>query len=326
MIKYWIILILTFGGFRQILAQNRIIHGNGRVEQAFYPLESFRALVLDLNAEVGIHNGGMPQMSVSADANLLAALNVQVKNQVLTLDIKKGFWIESGSFKIDLTVPYLVSLETDGSQTGMGAIKVEDINTDQFSCQLTAGTITLTGRTNQLIVHSSNQGAPYQQGVLDASGLIANQVEATIGGSNRAKVQAIHVLEVDLRQHASLSYTGNPDKIITRGITQLVAPDVYGVPAETSTKTTGNPRKQLDYIQVTVRNNSWKRQAFVIKGPTENGHGFSYGFALMPFATRQKTVPPGTRIFLEGKLFHQPLITFETIDAGTVKNIFQKQN
>ena len=64
----------------------------------------------------------------------------------------------------------------------------------------------------------------------------------------------------------------------------------------------------------------------VIKGPTENGHGFSYGFALMPFATRQKTVPPGTRIFLEGKLFHQPLITFETIDAGTVKNIFQKQN
>ena len=81
----------------------------------------------------------------------------------------------------------------------------------------------------------------------------------------------------------------------------------------------------LRYVTLKVKNNSLSRKHFVIKGPNERGREFSYGFPMMPMATRSKKVPIGTMIFLQNnEISNKKLITITAADDGKVVNLFAK--
>ena len=307
--------------------QNRLLHGNGMEKTALTSLVDFHELIIDLRANVTIHNGGMPKMSIRCDANLMKAISAEVTDQKLLIRVKPGYWIESGSIDITLWVPFLTHLETRGTQTDIGTIEVTTIDTEVFTCKVLAGKVILQGQTNRLFVSSSNHSNQFISGTIDASGLEAQWVDADIRGSNSARVYAVQALHVRLQDQATLKFSGYPSLITKRGKALQTSPDEFGVePDLTSSESDvlhdASQGSSLSYVTFKVRNNSLRRQNFLIKGPTENGRGFSYGFPMMPFATRSETIPVGTKIFPESGLHLKPLLIVKAEDAGTVIDIF----
>lgn len=309
------------GGQPETLAESKIIREEIRV------LPDFNALSVDLPGSISVVNGGMPKIIISASQELTPVLEVQVKNKTLILGLKEGAHIDplklSGDdLYLEISVPFLTRLDTYGKNHGVGEISVRDIDTDLFECNILFGKIILEGQVNELKIKSSNESYYRDQGILNAQKLRAKHVDARILGSNRAQVFASESLAVTLRHDASLSYFGNPPMITWHGKAEKVGENTFTVQTDNIPSREQKPIRRLRYVEVELRNNSIKSQNFFIKGPNENGLDFSYGFPLMPYGKRSKTVPVGTRIFLDSGIHRRPLLTIEANDDGASLDLF----
>ncbi|MHA7057317.1 hypothetical protein ACWGOQ_0008875 [Aquimarina sp. M1] len=52
----------------------------------------------------------------------------------------------------------------------------------------------------------------------------------------------------------------------------------------------------IKYIKFVIRNNSMTRNHFFVEGPNPDGSKFSYGFPMMPQATRKENWTTGTKV------------------------------
>ena len=247
----------------------------------------------------------------------------------MRIEVKEGFWLHNSRPQIHLQTPYLTKVTTKGHQTNIGTIEIEGIAVDQFETDLLYGDLELQGKANKLLLRSSNRSYYDNRSMLDASSLVANEVDATIQGSNSAKVFATERLIVNLKHDAVLEYKNEPVEITLKG--KAVQADngiirVKGIAEEQeSANETLKERTTLQYVELKVKNNSLGRKHFIIKGPTERGRNFSYGFPMLPLATRSKKVPVGTKIFLQKSgITKKKLITITADDEGKVVNLFTK--
>lgn len=81
------------------------------------------------------------------------------------------------------------------------------------------------------------------------------------------------------------------------------------------------PNPDLRYIDFKIKNNSLKRNAFVVVGPKQDGRTFSYGFSLNPYASKKERWSVGTRIYKESRLGKRELLVTisESDENNTVK-------
>lgn len=310
-------------------AQNKMIRGNAKVQTDQKVLNEFDALVIDMYCDVHVQMGAMPMAEITADKNLLNKISIEVIDKELTIRVKDGYWIQKGRPSIYLQTPYLNKLTTLGAQTNIGEVHIEGINVDEFETDILYGDITLSGQVTKLKLRSSNQSYYDHRSTIDATALTANEVDAEIKGSNTASVSVNQKLKVNLQHDASLNYTGDPSEMELKGSAQKVAEGVITV-SRVSTpmvveKEEVKESNPVQYVELKVKNNSVTRKHFIIKGPTSNGKSFSYGFPMMPFATRVKKVPVGTKIFLQKSgLLNKKLITITASDEGKVIDLFSK--
>lgn len=306
---------------------NRVIYGNQKITNKTLTLNPFNQVSVNLFCDVQIECGKMALLEITADANIIKHISIEVKNNTLYIETQKGYWIENSKPIIKIGVPFLNALEASGRQTGIGNISISNIDVDAFTLKQVLGTIYLQGETGELLIQSSNDGNYKNQGKLDASKLCAQIVTARMDGSNTATVCATQTLNATLKDDSNLAYTGNPANI-TRNekgngkVTQFGqnAPEVT---KSEKAKQNLKPGVTLQYISCTVKNNTAKRRNFVIAGPNGAGKNFSYGFPLMPFATRAKKVPVGTSIYLEtAGIRGKKLITISAEDEGKTLNLF----
>jgi len=310
-------------------SQNKMIRGNAKIQTDQKVLNEFDAIVIDMDCDVYVQMGAMPMAEITADRNLLNKLSIEVIDKELTIRAKDGYWIQKGRPIIYLQTSYLNKLTTLGAQTNIGEVHIEGINVDEFETDILYGDITLSGQVTKLKLRSSNQSYYDHRSTVDATALTANEVDAEIKGSNTAVVSVDEKLMVHLRHDASLQYTGNPDDIKLKGSAKKVGEGKIAVSVGGDSilvkKEEAKESNRLQYVELKVKNNSVTRKHFIIKGPSSNGKSFSYGFPMMPFATRVKKVPVGTKIFLQKSgILNKRLITITASDEGKVIDLFSK--
>lgn len=311
------------------ISQNKVVKGNGRIVTEQKVLPSYDAVYVDLFCDVFVTVGSMPMANISADKNTVNKIDLVVRNNELRIEVKEGFWLQSARPQIYLQTPYLTKITTRGQQTNVGTIKVEGIAVDQFETDLLYGEVILQGNAKKLLLKSSNRSYYSNRSTLDASQLNVNVVDAIIQGSNTAKINAREIVTVDLMHDAVLEYVNEPIEIQFNGDAIQIANGVIGVKGaldeqESEIKVLKKANK-LQYVALKIKNNSLVRKHFVIRGPNESGSEFSYGFPMMPLATRDKKVPVGTKIFLQKNgMGNKKLITITADDEGKVVNLFDE--
>lgn len=294
-------------------AQNRSIKGNGNQISIKKTLVQFSKIKIDLLADVEVKVGEMPMVELSGDANIIRRISTNIKDNTLNLEIKDGFWFQGAKPKIIVYVPFLSTIITDGKQTNIGMVNIYNIDVSNFEVNQVYGNITLEGKTENLVIKSSNRSFYQHSGTLDARGLITKSVNARIQGSNEAMVYCTETLNAELEHDAKLKYEGEPKDVKIRGnaIQKEIAKP---------TKQNANTEK-LKYVSVEIKNNSAMRRHFKIKGPNGRGGNFSYGFPLNPFESKKEKIPVGTKFYSNksGKI----LVKINLDDEGKIVQLFK---
>lgn len=323
----FLMILLTLLISTGTVAQNKVIYGNGKIKTIKRPLDQFSTLSIDLKADVIVESGAMPLIEITADKNIVRKIDFSLSGKKLQLKVKDGYWLQSTKPRIKIQTPYLVGLTTLGHQTGIGDIVIKSIDVDRFNLDVLYGDIQLEGKVDKLLIKSSNQSYYKNSGTIDASKLTARVVKANIKGSNSAIVYPTEILVADLKHDAEIKYDSEPNEIELKGEARLVQPGLITVSEEHSDQTEREneyPKVALQYVTLKVKNNSLARKHFKIRGPNPSGDKFSYGFPMMPMATREKRVPVGTNIYLQKNgLMNKKLVTITSEDDGKVLDLFK---
>ncbi len=320
----FLMIILTF--LNRTDAQNKIIKGNGNSSTRTHSIDAFTHLSIDLYCDVYVQLGAMQMATIEGDKNVINKIELKQSGSKLEISVKEGYWIQKSRPKIYLQTPFLTKLTTRGHQTNIGEVVIDGIDVNKFETDILYGDISLIGRVQELKLNSSNRNYYGNSGIVDASQLVADVVDAKVYGSNRAIVNPIVRLGANLKYDAVLQYVNEPQELKMSGDAEQIHEGTLGIRTQAITKKyTKNEVKKpsLKYVTVKVKNNSLTRRHFVIKGANESGRGFSYGFPMMPLAVREKKVPIGTKIFLQKKgLLNKKLVTITAEDDGKVLTLF----
>lgn len=105
---------------------------------------------------------------------------------------------------ITINVPQLKEFQSEG----VGSTTLSHLAGDRFTLNYQGvGSLTATGSVNKLVLHA--QGV----GLLDAKGLTAREVQATLEGVGSVDVRATDSLDANVQGVGSLTYYGKPKKV-----------------------------------------------------------------------------------------------------------------
>jgi hypothetical protein len=214
-----------FGAF----AQNKSVEGNGNFKAELKTLEPFSKVFVNMHCDINITTGGMPMADIISDKNIISLVKLEVKNQVLIIETKSGYWLQNERPMINISVAYINELTTYGQQTGIGTITVSGIDVDEFKLDIFYGNIILEGKANSMNIKSSNNGNYSNSGKIDASALVVKSVNADIEGSNSAIVNVTEKLSANLRHDARINYKGNPTDISLSGKAEKIGQGTIAV-------------------------------------------------------------------------------------------------
>lgn len=81
------------------------------------------------------------------------------------------------------------------------------------------------------------------------------------------------------------------------------------------------PINKVKSVSFKIKNNSFNRNQFYVKGPNNRGGKFSYGFAMMPYFNKSEKWTIGTEVYLVKKLGKDKLLLVvnEDIEGETVR-------
>ncbi len=182
-------------------------------------------------------------------------------------------------------------------------VRIENVFTDNVSLTALIGKIVAVGQVNEIYLGAEN-------GQVDASQLLANRVNVNIWGRGKAVVNAVEMLDSKLSDDARLETIGQPKS-------------VKGDTKKALSKKNEERFTNAENITFKIQNNSWNRQHFVVVGPKKDGTTFSYGFPMMPGATRKENWTVGTKVFKKTKLgMRKLLVTITRDDEGKTVKLF----
>jgi len=196
------------------------IEGQGEIVNEVRDLESFQKLDVSVPADVVIHIGAFPKVSISTHENLMEKITTEVKGK--TLVIKSRPCISSAeTLQIDLVVTKLNSITINGS----AAIKIkEQLQADDFDMEINgsgmlianifansvsseidgSGQIMATGTTKDMNVEINGSG------VFKGLGLMAYKADVKINGSGEVSLHAKNQLNIGITGSGNVSYSGSP--------------------------------------------------------------------------------------------------------------------
>jgi len=278
------------------------VNGNKKIITRSFPLENIQKIKINFYAKITIDPAAKEGMTITTDENVMDLIGKEVVDNTLYLNQIK--WIEPSQATITIGAPNLRHVETGTHDV------TKIINVDNDYLQLTApiGTIILEGKTKEfrLGVELAN---------VDASRLIAENANVNIWSWGNAKVNVINTLNAHVKNRGKLIYVNSPKKI-----NKKTRKDGRIVSAETSDDIK-NP--DAEWIHFKIKNNNTNRNNFFVIGPKKDGSKFSYGFPMMPNATRKENWTVGTKIYkVNGLGFRKLLVTIKKEDADTTVELF----
>jgi len=279
------------------------IHGNKNLITRTFPLENIEKIKINFYAKITIDQSATTEsMTITTDENVMELIAKEINGN--TLQLGQIEWIEPSQATITIRAPNLRHVETGTHDV------TRIINVHNNYLQLTApiGTIILEGKTKEfrLGVELAN---------VDASKLVAENAVINIWSWGNAKVNVTNTLDAEVKNRGKLIYVNSPKKINkkTRKEGRIIS-------VETS-NTIKNPT--AEWIHFKIKNNNSKRNNFFVVGPKKEGSKFSYGFPMMPNATRKENWTIGTKIYkVNGLGIRKLLVTIKKEDANTTVKLF----
>jgi len=196
------------------------IEGHGEIINEVRDLESFQKLDVSVPADVVIHIGEFPKISISTHENLMENISTEVKGK--TLVIKSKPCISSATtLQIDLVVTKLNSISINGS----AAVKIkEQLQSDDFKMEINgsgmlianifansvsseidgSGQIMATGTTKDMSIEINGSG------VFKGLGLLAYKADVEINGSGEVSLHAKNQLNIEINGSGDVGYSGSP--------------------------------------------------------------------------------------------------------------------
>lgn len=287
--------LLSINSFAQI-------NGNGNIETITVDVTGIEDIDIQFNAHITLDYTQEEVMTITADANILEYIGRKFKNGKLTLDQIK--WIEPSTWPtITIGTPSLTKVyHGTHSTTTIVNTKAEDLILEG-----NVGKIIASGKVNNLKVRTEGTS-------IDLSEMIISNayVELQDDGT-RVMLDKVDNLETKLDSEVELILLSEPKNHTG------------------DKKVHSNSKQAFDYvdesikwIKFKIKNNSWKRNHFVVVGPKKDGSTFSYGFPMMPGTTREENWTVGTKIYKDGKLWsNQLLVTISDEDAGKTVKLFE---
>ncbi len=204
------------------------IKGNGNVVTIDRSVGEYDAVAVAGWFDVDIVNGREGELSLQGEENLLEYIITEVKNGKLTIKVKKGYNLQSSTWKRGILVTVPVEEINSVALSGSGDIIGKDVlRADDFSASMSgsgdinlsveadylktvisgSGDIELSGKARDFDVTVSGSGD------VDAFDLEADHVKANVSGSANIKVTANQSLTARVSGSGDILYKGDPDKV-----------------------------------------------------------------------------------------------------------------
>ena len=277
---------------------NAQIKGNKNIETRTFSIVNVEQIKVNLYAKITIDYAAKEMMSITADSNLFDNIDTEVLEGKLHLNQLK--WIQP-SQKINITIgaPNLRRVETGTHET----LQLINVDSDHLNVMAPIGHVIVSGNVKQFNIGIEN-------GKIDASKLIAENVRANIWGNGKAKVYA---------ENEIYSIIKNDGRLILVNTPKLLKGDTRKALAETQKI----ENTKVNWIRFKIKNNSSNRNNFIVVGPKSDGSKFGYGFPMMPFSTRKENWSVGTKVYKVNKLgLRKLLIKIKPEDEGKTVKLF----
>jgi hypothetical protein len=174
---------------------------------------AFHAIELRGAAQMQVEVGKGPSLAITAGDRVLQDTSTEVRDGVLVVQVREqGGWFRRGpAASLVVQAPTLDSLKISGA----GDFALRDVSGDSLVISVQgAGRLEATGAVRQLT--ASIDGA----GNADLARLVATDAEVAVNGAGRLQVHATGTLRAEVNGVGSITYQGNPQKVI---------PSVHGV-------------------------------------------------------------------------------------------------
>ena len=277
---------------------NAQIKGNKNIETRTFSIVNVEQIKVNLYAKITIDYAAKEMMTITADSNLFDNIDTEVLEGKLHLNQRK--WIQP-SQKINITIgaPNLRRVETGTHET----LQLINVDSEFLNVMAPIGHVIVSGNVKQFNIGIEN-------GKIDASKLIAENVRANIWGNGKAKVYA---------ENEIYSIIKNDGRLILVNTPKLLKGDTKKALAETQKA----ENTKVKWIRFKIKNNSRNRNHFVVVGPKSDGSKFGYGFPMMPFSIRKENWSVGTKVYKVNKLgLRKLLVKIKPEDEGKTVKLF----
>lgn len=274
------------------------IKGNKNITSKAIEAAGITSIELQLYADVIVDQNKEEGITITGDENLISLITTDVVSGKLLLEQKE--WIQpSQNIQILIGAPNIEKVAVDVHKT----LTMRNINAKLLYLDARIGKIVVEGIAETVTLRLKN-------GQIDASELKTLDANLQITGSGKAIVNASNTLNSELSKDARLILTRTPR--IVNGNTEMAVK-------------MGSPTidDNLKYVKFRIKNNSWNRTNFLVIGPNKDGSSFSYGFPLMPGATRDENWTVGTKVYKTNTIGKRTLlITVKEEDQGKTVKLF----
>lgn len=212
-----------------LAAQAQRVTGSGKAATELRQLPPFQAVAMSGSMDLTVRQGAEQQVELTADDNLLALLETEVRGSGddarLEVRWKRGSSVNTRTqTRIAITVPRLTALSASGS----GDMTVERFETPSLAIRVSGSSDTRLRelKTAQLDIAISGSGdvegagSATRVGVkvsgsgdIELGELKAEEVSVTISGSGDAMVHADKSLEVRIAGSGDVRYRGDPARV-----------------------------------------------------------------------------------------------------------------
>lgn len=287
-----IILLVAFGLEAQI-------NGNGNFKTINIELPAVEEIDIQFNATITLDYMLAEGMMIRADENVLEFIGIEFKDGKLKLDQIK--WIEPSELPtITIGCPKLNYVyQGTHSSTFLKNVQVEELKLAG-----NVGSITAEGRVDKLSIHTTGTD-------MDLSKMEIENAFVSIDDDSKVTLDQVKNLKTELDEDARL-------------ILLSEVPNME--PKKEKTKTRyAEVNPDLRWIDFKIKNNSLKRNHFIVVGPKKDGLKFSYGFSLFPGASKTERWSVGTKIYREKRsgARGELLVMIEAADEGGIVELFK---
>jgi len=226
---FWVVMILTISSCQ--IVDTKSIEGDGNLVTDTIALDHFQNIELGGMFNVTLISGNNPQVVIETDSNLMAIVNVYVREEILNINSRNDRVLRPTRMNITITYPELKQVSISGAGkisspepvesqelifdiSGAGEIDL-NINTQILRTNLSgAGSLNLEGEADQHFANLS--GANH----LQSSNLITRETRIRLSGAGSAEVYASEIIDASLSGVGTIRYYGNPPqrKVTTAGI------------------------------------------------------------------------------------------------------------